>query len=120
MKKILLPSIVSTLLALGIASAQTPRQQAPQQQQKDDSAGAQDVTLTGCLSKGASTGEYVLADKTSGNKVNFAASEKIEPYVNQTVELTGRVMDRGGEKVFQPQSVKRVAPSCEGGGEKQR
>ena len=113
MKQIILPSLCVVLMGIGItAQAQNPRPQSPPSQQREPDD-AQSVTLTGCLTKGAASGEYVLADQKSGEKVQFAASEKIEPFVNQTVQLTGRKISQGGDTQFQPESVKRVSSSCE-------
>jgi hypothetical protein len=54
----------------------------------------------------------MVADEKSGEKIAFSASSKLDSYVNQTVEIAGRVVDRGGAKSFQPQSVKAISASC--------
>jgi len=108
--KLFLPVTFSVLIAVGSAFAQTPTQQpAPSQQQRDD----QGVTVTGCLTKGSAANQYVIADSKSGEKFTFEGPDKLDTYVNQTVQLTGKMMDRGGEKSFQPQAVKSISASCE-------
>jgi hypothetical protein len=81
--------------------------QKDQQQDQDTSA-----TLRGCLTKGADAQQYIVADEGTGQKVAFAGPSKLDNYVNRTVEITGQVVEKGGQKSFQPQSIKSVAPSC--------
>jgi hypothetical protein len=114
MKKTLLTSIFSALIVLSTSAyAQEqppPKKQPPPSQQKE--GGGDPVTVTGCLKKGSSQGDYVIDDKKSGDKIKFTASSKLDAYVNQTVELTGTMSSQGGEKMFQPETVKSVAASC--------
>jgi hypothetical protein len=84
---------------------------APQESPKPQDEGAM-LTLKGCLTKGSQAQQYVVADERSGEKISFAGSSKLDSYVNQTVEISGKVVDRGGDKTFQPQSVKSVSSSC--------
>jgi len=110
MKTALTCTIASLLLSVGtLGYAQQPP---PQQEQRPRDEGGTPVTLKGCLTKGSQAQEYVVADEKSGEKLAFAGSAKLDSYVNQTVELSGKVVDRGGEKTFQPQSIKSVASSC--------
>ena len=53
-----------------------------------------------------------MADEASGEKISFAAPSKLDSYLNQTVELKGQIVEQGGAKTFQPESVKSVAASC--------
>jgi hypothetical protein len=92
---------------LGYAQ-QSPAQQESQRPQDE----AAQLTLKGCLTKGSQSQQYVVADQRSGEKIAFAAPSKLDTYVNQTVEVSGRVVDRGGDKTFQPQSVKSISSSC--------
>jgi hypothetical protein len=107
------------LLSIGaVGYAQQERQKPPEQQQeRQRQAESTPMTFTGCLTKGTQAEEYVLVDK-SGQKLTFAGSSKLDSYVNQTVELSGQVIDRGGEKAFQPQSIKSISSSCSGTTEK--
>lgn len=70
------------------------------------------ATIKGCLTKGSQANEYVVADEASGEKVSFAGPAKLDSYVDQTVEVTGQIVNRGGEKAFRPQGIKSVASSC--------
>ena len=110
MKKALTFTIASLLLSVGTLgyAQQNPAQQESQRPQDE---GAQ-LTLKGCLTKGSQSQQYVVADDRSGEKVAFAGSSKLDSYVNQTVEISGRVVDRGGDKTFQPQSIKSISSSC--------
>jgi hypothetical protein len=109
----------SACLSVGtVVYAQNPPQQPPppeqgQGQQQQSQAG-QPRTVVGCLTKGSAEHTYVVTDSKSGEKLSFAASEKIEPYLNQTVQLDGQQMSRGGASAFTPQTVKTVSSSCDG------
>jgi uncharacterized protein YdeI (BOF family) len=92
--------------------SQPPSSQAQGNPSQAQPGEAQPATVVGCLTKGSGDHEYVITDKT-GEKVNFSASEKIEAYLNQTVQLAGQQTSRGGEKAFVPQTVKQVSASCE-------
>jgi hypothetical protein len=70
------------------------------------------ATIRGCLTKGTQAQEYVVADEKSGEKVSFGGPSKLDNYVNQTVEVTGQTVERGGEKAFQPEAIKSVASTC--------
>lgn len=107
MKKTLMGAFASILLS---ASAVSYAQEQPAQKEPQGDASAAQVR--GCLTKGSEPQQYVVTDDKSGKKVAFGASSKLDSYVNQTVELTGRVVDRGGEKSFQPEAIKSVSSSC--------
>jgi len=71
------------------------------------------TTLAGCLTK-AGSGQYSIMDEKTQKRVTFSAPDKIEPYLNQQVELTGETAGSS----FVPQSVKRVATTCKAAPEK--
>ena len=106
-------------IGLGIAAlAQNPNQRAPPSQQPNQSeqneqAGGQPMTLTGCLMKGTQPQKYGITDNKPGENISFAAPEQLQGYLNQTVQLVGTVMIRGGQKAFRPESVKAISTSCE-------
>jgi hypothetical protein len=113
MKTFLLAAAVSACVGLGSAAyVQDPDRgsSAPQQSEQEQSG---TVSFTGCLTKGASANEYMIADQASGQKVAFLASEQLEKYVNQTIKLSGKVVVRGGQRQFQPERVQPVSTSCE-------
>jgi hypothetical protein len=118
MTKTLAPTVASLLLSAGMISyaQQAPRTrpaaQAQNQQQKDQQEQGESATFKGCLTKGSDAQQYIVADESSGQKVAFAGPAKLDNYVNRTVEVTGQVVERSGQKSFQPQSIKSVAPSC--------
>lgn len=122
MKKLSLSATLTVFLGLGIAAlAQVPGRRTPPSQQNEQQpqsdpapqAGGQSLTVTGCLMQGAGSGEYAITDTKSGEKFSFAAPDQLQKYLNQTVQLTGTVMSRGGDKAFRPESVKAISPSCE-------
>jgi hypothetical protein len=123
MKKLSISAMFTVFLGLGIAAfAQNPNQRTPPSQppaqpqtqgEPNEQAGAQPMTLTGCLTKGEKPEEFAITDNKSGEKVSFAAPDQLQKYLNQTVQLSGTVMTRGGAKAFRPESVKAISSSCE-------
>jgi hypothetical protein len=104
----------STLLLAGfalgsIAYGQTPSQATPPQGPSDTAK----ATVTGCLTKGASAGQYTITDPKTGEKTTIAGPEELEKYLNKTVKLTGTMASQGQEKVFKPESISQVSASCE-------
>jgi hypothetical protein len=121
MNKLLLPFTFSVLIGLGsVALAQdsptprTPRSQQPSQQQQADPDEGQAVTVIGCLAKGTAADEYVITETKSGQKLKFGGPNQLDKYLNQTIQLSGTMRNRGGEKAFMPETVKPVSSSCEG------
>jgi len=119
-KHIFLTAFSARLGAGSVVFAQNPPQQPPppeqeQGQQSQGQKAGQPRTVVGCLTKGSGEHTYVVTDSKSGEKLTFSASEKIEPYLNQTVQLDGQQMTHGGASTFTPQTVKTVSSSCEGG-----
>ncbi len=119
MKKLPASAMFTVFLGLGIAAfAQNPNQRTPPSQQPDqneqnEQADGKSMTLTGCLMKGEKPDEYAITDNKSGEKISFAAPDQLQRYINQTVQIAGTIVTRGGAKEFRPQSVKAISPSCE-------
>ena len=117
MNKRLLLFSFSVFLGLGASvSAQVPNQRTPAQQQpsaQQAEPGGESVTFVGCLAKGDTADQYVITENKSGRKVSFGGPNQLEKYLNQTVQLTGTLMNAGGQQSFQPASLKPVSPSCE-------
>lgn len=107
MKKTLMGAIACFLLSTGAVSY---AQQPPKSEQSQEEGTP--AKLKGCLTKGSQPQQYVVADEGTGRKVAFLASAKVESYLNQTVEVSGRMVDRAGEKTFEPDGIKTVAASC--------
>ncbi len=106
-----LATLTLTMFLGAAAYAQNPPPRTPPSQDQQDS---QSTTVTGCLTKGSNTGEYQIKDSKTGETLTFAGPDRLESYVNHTVQLTGKMMASGNEKSFQPQSIKTVSNSCEG------
>jgi hypothetical protein len=117
MNKLFFPTVLCLCVGLAAsACAQDPQQPPPRtpQQQQQPQSPAQKVTVTGCLAKGSDGSQYVVTDQKSNEKLSFSGSPQLDKYLNQTVKLTGSVMTRdSGEKIFQPESIATVAPSCD-------
>lgn len=109
--KFLLPSTFCALLLAGTLFAQ---QQPPPNPPPDS---GQTTTVTGCLTKSDTNGEYVVNDQQSGQKYAFNGPARLDSYVNHQVQLTGTMNnDQSGQKKFQPRSIKTVSDTCQGGG----
>ena len=97
-------------LALGsVAYGQDPAQTTPPPQKQSN---APKVSVTGCLSKGATPSEYVITDQKTGEKVPFSAPVELDKYLNQAVRLTGTMAGQGQDKVFKPETITQVATTC--------
>lgn len=113
MKNILrLTSAFLFLSAAAVSYAQEPPAQ-PSQPQNQRSAPAP-TTLTGCLTKGSVAKTYTLTDQATSRAVTFAGSAVLDNYVNQTVELSGDMVEKGGESTFLPRTIKTIASTCKG------
>lgn len=108
----LLPTMFCALMLAGTTMFAQQQQPPP-----NNENGKQMETLTGCLSKSDTNGEYVISDQNSGQKYTFAGPARLDNYINHTVQLTGTMdNDQNGQKQFKPQSIKTVSNSCQGGG----
>ena len=135
MRKPFLPALLSIFLGVGLAAfaqrqpgqapqpqpgqAPPPAQQpnpSPSQQERDreaPGAASQRVTLTGCLAKAGAASQYTITDKESKEKVTFPGPAQLDAYINQTVKIMGSMETKNtGEKVFRPESLSPVSPSC--------
>lgn len=113
--KFLLPITFSLLI--GAAMAQnSPTPPSPQSQQ----SGGRSVTITGCLTKGSVEGQYSITDSKTGQKINFTDAEPMDSYLNHTVQVTGTMSgdSSSSDKTFTPQTIKTIADSCSGSGQK--
>jgi hypothetical protein len=99
------------MLTMFLGAVAYAQQTPPTTQDQQDT---QSTTITGCLTKGANTGEYAIKDSKTGQILTFAGPDRLDSYVNHTVQLTGKMMASGNEKSFQPQSIKTVSNTCEG------
>lgn len=108
--KIFSSMLLLTGLALGsIAYGQDPSQAAPPQGPGDTGK----MTVTGCLTRGASAGQYIITDQKTGEKTPVAGPDQLDKYLSQTVKLIGTIGSQGQEKVFKPESISQVSATCE-------
>jgi len=105
-------ALFAACLILGPAVYAQDQGQTPPSQRKQAPDDAQKTTITGCLTKGSGDGVYIVADQTSGEKVQFNGPAQIDRYVNQTVKLTGTMSGGGADKTFSPETIAQVSPSC--------
>lgn len=77
----------------------------------DEKAAGKEVTLTGCLSKGAADGEYVLTAKAEQAMLTGAAD--LEKHANHTIRVTGSWENADGKKQFRVAKIEHVAESCQ-------
>ena len=118
MSRLFVSAVLTLFLSLGtVAFGQTPGRgpnrgaPSPQADRESPDQGTQ-VTLTGCLAKGSQANQYEITDKDSHEKVAFPGPNQLDQYVNQTVRLTGTMVDANGQKTFQPDRIARVSDSC--------
>lgn len=101
------------------APGQTPDSQAPgtrpgQGPAADPTASqGSTVSITGCLAKASSPNQYQITDQESHQKVTFPGPTQLDQFVNQTVRLTGKMVEsNNGTKQFQPNSISTISSSC--------
>jgi len=103
-------AIIAGGLTLSAAAfAQTPGQGTPSPGKQENDTPK--VSVTGCLTKGGGANEYSVTDE-KGEKVPFGGPAQLDKYVNQTVMLTGTMATQGSNKVYKPEAIKQVSPSC--------
>ena len=95
----------------GQTQGQIPGEQRPGLPPQNPQGQSEPTTLVGCLTK-LGAGQYSIADDKTQKRVTFSAPDKIEPFLNQTVQLTGQTVTRGGATEFVPEGVKRISDSC--------
>ncbi|HTP30704.1 MAG TPA: hypothetical protein VMJ75_00930 [Candidatus Acidoferrales bacterium] len=83
-----------------------------QDQQSPPQTDSPKVSVTGCLAKSAGT-TYTITDQKTGEKLPFEGPQQLDKFVNQTVTLTGTMTTQGSNRVFKPESINTVSPSCE-------
>ena len=97
---------VAFLLA-GILLAQEPPKESSNVKSQ------QETTLTGCLNKGSSQGQYVLTDQKTGDKTPVNGTSDLEQHsANHTVKLTGNRTTEGGRPVFTATKVEHLSATC--------
>jgi hypothetical protein len=95
----------------GIAQ-QAEEKRDEQKRERRDTTGGQ--TLTGCLNKGDTAGEYTFTDSATGQKKNVTASSGVDlakHAANHTVKLTGTVSDDG--QTMTVTKLEHVSATCD-------
>lgn len=105
-----LPTMFCALMLAGTTMFAQQESQPP-----NNSKNTQTATVTGCLTKSNTNGEYVLSEQNTGQKFTFNGPQQLDNYINHTVQMTGTMNHQNGEKQFQPRSVKTVSDTCQGG-----
>ncbi|MFN0171614.1 MAG: hypothetical protein ACKV22_34795 [Bryobacteraceae bacterium] len=69
--------------------------------------------VTGCLTKGAQAGEFILTDEKSGERMIAAGSPDLEKHAaNHKVKVTGSREPGDGKQVFKVTSIEHVSDTC--------
>ena len=77
-------------------------------------AQAGEVTIAGCLQRGANDGEFMLVgDDKQTYQVQAAESVALPPHANHRVELTGTLEKNETSSILKASALKMVADSCE-------
>src|SRR5687768_5744117 len=101
---------ISALAGFSVIGFAQQAQQTPQQKEGERQRAAS--TITGCLAKADTAGQYTITDK-SGSKTTVTASSGVEldkHAANHTVTLTGS-RDSGGN--FSATKVEHVSATCD-------
>jgi hypothetical protein len=92
---------------------------APQETKAPDKMGqapskmGREMTVTGCLSKGAGDG-YVLTDEKTGRTMAVMGPADLEKHAaNHKVKLTGTSSSEGGKRVFNVSKIDHISETCE-------
>ena len=105
--------IVSAGIAILLLTVTSFAQSADKSKEEQDRARAASTTITGCLTKGDTAGQYMLTDNT-GAKKNIVPSSGVDldkHAANHTVKLTGTMSQDG--QTFTATNVEHVSSSCE-------
>ena len=107
---------ITSLIGLGVFVVYSViglAQQPPAQQEKQgERQRTQEATITGCLAKGTTAGQFILTDN-AGTKTTVTGSTGVDldkHAANHTVKLTG---SRGAEGNFTATKVEHVSATCE-------
>ena len=74
---------------------------------------ARQQTITGCLSKGADAGEFVLTDEATSAKIVVKGSADLDKHAaNHKVKLTGTQAMEESRLVFKVTNVEHVSDAC--------
>ncbi len=109
-KRILSTVTLTAAIALLGATSFAQDQQKDNEQDRQRTAPA---TITGCLNKADTAGQYALTDSTTGAKKTVVASSGVDlekHAANHTVKLTGTMSDDG--QTFTATNVEHVSDTC--------
>lgn len=72
-----------------------------------------ETTITGCLTKSANAGEYVLTDEKTGATTTVMGPSTLEKHsANHKVELTGTESTQGGKTMMHVSKIRHISDSC--------
>jgi hypothetical protein len=101
---------IAVLLA-GVLLAQEPAKEPSTAKSQPE------TTLTGCLNKGSSPGQYVLTDQKTGDATPVTGTSDLEQHsANHTVKLTGSRTTEGGRPVFTATKLEHISATCSASG----
>ena len=98
-------AILAVLVALSPAAYS-------QDANRENPAG-KETTMTGCLTKSGTAGEYTLTDEKTGTKTTVMGPDMLEKHsANHKVELTGTEATHDGKTMFHATKIKHISTSC--------
>lgn len=101
-------SVLFAASALAISAALAAGQEGPPSR---DAASASEKTITGCVTKGSSPGEFFLADAKS-HKTLLLSSDTVASHAGKQVKATGTMEKSGDTRVFRVTRVDVIADTC--------
>ncbi len=105
--------MLRSLFTLVAASALLVRPAVAQDTGQTKAKGAaKEVSMTGCLSKGAG-GEYVLTNEKTGRETTVTGTADLEKHsANHKVKLTGTRTTEGGKTVLNVSKIDHISDTC--------
>ncbi len=71
-------------------------------------------TITGCLSRAPSPGQYVMTQEATGQKILVRGSADLEKHsANHKVKLTGDTVEAAGQSMFEVSEVEHISDTCD-------
>lgn len=109
-----LVSFVSVSAAFALLSVTSFAQEAGKKGDEQERQRTAPTTMTGCLSKSDTAGQYSFTDSSTGAKKNVVPSSGVDldkHAANHTVKLTGTVSQDG--QTFTATEVEHVSATCQ-------
>lgn len=71
-------------------------------------------TITGCLTKAAVPGQYMITQEATGQKIMLRGSTDLEKHsANHKVKVTGDTVEAAGQNVFEVSAIEHISDTCD-------